>query len=266
MKTNRLLLALIEVSLLLPFTAGAAQFCTNVPPGGYWVPGTVNLDSIFPPLTQLYRCIHPPTAGGFTVYNFDDIDLVWVPNKPGHFPGEGFMITPADITTLCFPEPTQSPVLPLTLYPGINLVCCQSNVPATYEQIVGAPPAPGTRLLRQKKGATNPFPIPPLGSTGYVTYTYLGGGWSPTTPIAGVGEAVFIYITPSIQNEAIVGGRMQFDVYSPAGYQLTVDRTDSLTAPQWQTLTTVTPGSGVTHVTDPDPISAHTQRYYRARL
>jgi hypothetical protein len=253
----------MEVSLLLPLNLGAAQFCTNLPSGGYWVPGAVNL-SFPPPATQVFRCVHPPTAGGFTAYNFDDVDLVWTPTQPGHFPGEGFILT-TDAANYCFPEPT-SQVLPLTLLPGLNLVCCQSNAPATYEQIVGAPPAPGTRLLRQKKGATNPFPIPPLGSTGYVMYTYLGGGWSPTTPIASVGEAVFIYVTPSIQNVGIVNGRMEFDVYSPAGYQITIDRADSLTAPQWQTLTSVTPGSGVTHISDPDPISAHAQRYYRARL
>jgi hypothetical protein len=87
----------------------------------------------------------------------------------------------------------------------------------------------------------------------------------PTTPIAAAGEGVIILIAPFIQNTAIVNGRMEFDVYSPAGYQMTIERTDSLTAPQWQTLTT-TAGSGVTHVTDPDQISAHAERYYRARL
>jgi hypothetical protein len=261
MKTNPILLALIEVSLVLPLSLGAAQFCTNVPAGSYWVPGTVDLFSGYQPGTQLFRYF-----GGFSAYTFDDVDLVWTPSEPTHRPGEGFIIITPDMATFCFPEPSHSPVLPLTLYPGLNLVCCQSNAPATYEQIVGAPPAPGTRLLREKKGATNPFPIPPLGSTGYVMYTYLGGAWSPTTPIAGVGEAVFIYITPSIQNVGIVNGKMEFDVYSPAGYQMTIDRTDSLTSPQWQTLTTITPGGGMTHISDPDPISAHAQRYYRARL
>jgi hypothetical protein len=73
-------------------------------------------------------------------------------------------------------------------------------------------------------------------------------------------------IGPFIQNAAIANGKMEFDVYSPAGYQTTIETTDSLTAPQWQTLTTFTAGNGVTHVADPDAINAHAERYYRARL
>src|SRR5262249_13885367 len=150
-------------------------------------------------------------------------------------------------------------VLPLTLCPGINIVCCQSNVPATYQDIVGAAPAAGTSLLRLKRGATNPFPI---GSDAYSTYTYLSSGWSPTTPIAAAGEGVVIVIAPFIQNEAIVNGRMEFDVYNPTGFQLTIERTDSLTPPQWQTLSIFTGSTHVTHVTDQDPINTHAERYY----
>jgi len=263
MKTNPILLALIEVSLLLPLSLGAAQFCTNAPGGTYvLVPGTINLGP--DPGDQLFRHVG---CSGFTAYSYDDIDLVWVPSEPGHLPGEAFLLQlqggPPYNTTYCFPEPTHSPALPLTLCPGINLVCCQSNIPATYEDIVGLAPAPGTRLLRLKRGVKNPFPIP---SDAYITYTYLSSGWSPSIPIAAAGEGVIILIGPFTQNTAVVNGRMEFDVYSPAGYQLTVEWTESLTAPQWQALTTVTPGSGVTHVMDPDPIRAHSERYYRARL
>jgi hypothetical protein len=269
MKTNPILLALIEVSLLLPFTAGAAQFCTNGL-GRTWVlvPGSVNLNIGFSaPGTWLYR--HIGGAGYFSnwsEYIFDDIDLVWTPQEPNHFRGEAFLIYlqgSSGNISYCFPQPTQSPVLPLTLYPGVNLVCCQSNIPATYEDIVGAAPAPGTRLLRLKRGVTDTFPDP---SNDYVTFTYLSSGWSPSTPIAAAGEGVVILIGPFIQDPAIVNGRMEFDVYSPAGSQITIERTDSLTSPQWQTLSTLTAVSHVTHVTDPDPISAHTGRYYRARL
>jgi len=263
MKTNPVLLALMEVSLLLPLSLGAAQFCTNVPAGSYLVPGTIDLNRPGLPATQIYKYF--PVYRSFSVCNFDDIDLVWTPSQPGHIPGEGFIVATAGNAMFCFPEPTQSPVLPLTLHPGINLVCCQSNIPATYEDIVGKAPVPGTRLYRMKKGGGDPFPISYFG-TNWVSYLYLNGGWSPTTPIAGVGEAVVIYITPLTQNAAIINGRMEFDVYSPAGYQMTIERSDSLNAPQWQTLTTFTPGSGVTHVTDPDQISAHAERYYRARL
>jgi hypothetical protein len=250
----------MEVSLLLPLSLGAAQFCTNAPGGTYViVPGTINL---FPqPGDQLFGLIG---CSGWTAYTYDDVDLVWTPGQPSHLPGEAFLFhlylrLEFPNTTYCFPEPTGKPVLPLTLCPGINMVCCQSNVPATYEDIVGLPPTPGTRLLRLKRGATNPYPIP---SDAYLTYTYLSSGWSPTTPIAAAGEGVIILIAPFIQNTAIVNGRM---VYSPAGFQTTIERSDSLTAPQWQTLST-TAGSGVTHLTDPDPISAHAERYYRARL
>jgi len=263
MKTNPILLALIQVSLLLPFTAGAAQFCTNAPAGTYVLaPGTISLGP--EPMDQLWRNV---CGSGFSAYQFDDIDLVWVPSEPTNSPGEAFLVhlggsSPFN-TTYCFPAPTRPPVLPLTLCPGINMVCCQSNVPASYEDIVGLPPAPGTRLLRLKRGVKNPFPIP---SDAYITYTYLTSGWSPTTPIAAAGEGVIILIGPFTQNAAIVNGKMEFDVYSPAGHQMTVEWTESLTAPQWQTLTIITPGNGVTHVADPDPISAHAGRYYRVRL
>jgi hypothetical protein len=263
MKTNPILLALIEVSLLLPFAAGATQFCTNAPAGTYVLaPRTIILSP--EPMDQLFMNV---CGSGFTTYQFDDVDLVWIPNEPTNAPGGAFLVhlggsSPFN-TTYCFPAPTRPPVLPLPLCPGINMVCCQSNVPATYEDIVGLPPAPGTRLLRLKRGVKNPFPIP---SDAYITYTYLTSGWSPTTPIAAAGEGVIILIGPFTQNAAVVNGRMEFDVYSPAGYQLTVEWTESLTAPQWQALTTGTPGSGVTHVMDPDPISAHSERYYRARL
>lgn len=263
MKTNPILVALIEVSLLLPFTAGAAQFCTNAPAGSYILaPGTINLSS--QPMDQLFIYV---CRSGFTTYQFDDVDLVWIPSEPTISPGGAFLVhlggSPPYNTTYCFPAPTRPPVLPLPLCPGINMVCCQSNVPATYEDIVGLAPAPGTRLLRLKRGATSAYPIP---SDSYLTYTYLSTGWSPTTPIAAAGEGVVILIGPFTQNAAIVNGRMEFDVYSPAGYQMTIEWTESLTAPQWQTLSTVTPGSGVTHVADPDPISAHAGRYYRVRL
>src|SRR5262249_39839250 len=118
MKTNRILLALMEVSLLLPLSVGAAQFCTNVSSGSYLVPGTIKLSSL-PPASQIFRY-----NGGFSTYTFDDVDLVWTPSQPGHSPGEGFLITTVYNATFCFPEPTQSPVLPLPLRPGINLVCC----------------------------------------------------------------------------------------------------------------------------------------------
>jgi hypothetical protein len=262
-KTNPILLTLIAVSLVLPFPASAAQFCTNAPAGSYVLaPGTINLSP--EPMDQLFMNV---CGSGFSLYQFDDVDLVWVPSEPTNSPGAAFLIhlggsSPFN-TTYCFPAPTRPPVLPLTLCPGINMVCCQSNVPATYEDIVGLPPAPGTRLLRLKRGVKNPFPIP---SDAYITYTYLASGWSPTTPIAAAGEGVIILIGPFTQNAAIVNGKMEFDVYSPAGHQMTIEWTESLTAPQWQTLTNVTPGSGITHIADPDPISAHAGRYYRVRL
>jgi hypothetical protein len=265
MKTNPILLASIAVSLLLPFTASAAQFCTNAPTGSYVIVSTtINL---FPQGgSQLFRRLG--CSGSYTVYTYDDLELQWTPSDPGHLPGEAFLFHLGGIsgnTTYCFPQPTHSPILPLNLCPGINMVCCQSNIPATYEDIVGLPPVIGTRLLRLKRGATNPYPIP---SDAYLTYTYLGTGWSPTTPIAAAGEAVIILLGPFFQNEAIVvDGKMEFDVYSPAGYTTTIESTDSLTAPQWQILTTFSAGSGdATHITDPDPINAHAQRYYRARL
>lgn len=264
MKSARRLLALTAISLLLPLTLGAAQFCTNTPSSTYrLVLGSVNLNSLSGSPT-IWRY-----AGGFYAYNFDDVDLAWVPSAPAHRPGEGFLMhasTSLNNYSYCFPEPTQSPVLPLALVPGINLVCCQSNVPATYENIVGLSPVPGTRLYRLRPGATNPVP---LTSPDYSVYTYLSTGWVPSTPVADAGEAVIIYAAPFIENAAIANGSMEFDVLSPvanANYQITIERTDSLIAPAWQTVTSFTAAFGATHVSDPDAANGVAERYYRARF
>src|SRR3954465_13401909 len=123
MKTNPILLALMEVSLLVPLSLGAAQFCTNAPGGTcVLVPGTVNLNPT--PGDQVFRHFCGSGSSTFSAYTYDDVDLVWVPSEPGHVPGEGFLLKLESRIgfpniTYCFPEPTHSPVLPLTLCPGI---------------------------------------------------------------------------------------------------------------------------------------------------
>ncbi len=262
MTRSRIQVALATLSLLLPFSLGAAQFCTNTSSGTYrLVLGTINLNSL-PGNATVWRY----ALGTFVPYTYDDVDLVWVPGPPSHRLGEGFLMqaggSPNNFS-YCFPQPTQNPLLPLKLVPGINLVCCQSNLLATYEDIAGASPTPGTRLYRLKPGATNPFP---LTSPDYLAYTYLPTGWVPSAPVADPGEAVIIYVAPFIQNAAIVNGRMEFDVLSLAAYEVTVERTDSLISPVWQTITNFTADSGMTHISDPDAVSGAVGRYYRAHL
>lgn len=54
--------------------------------------------------------------------------------------------------TICFPEPTQSPTLPLRLACGFNPVSCQSNIVAGFEDIVGGPPWEGVQVYRLNPG------------------------------------------------------------------------------------------------------------------
>lgn len=256
----------MELSLLVPLSVGAAQFCTNAPGSSLrLVSGTVNISAAFN--WSVFKWIdYAKWQGGFFAYNFDDIDLVWVPAPPNFQPGEGALIrlnpSPGNVS-YCFPQPTHSPVLPLTLVPGINVVCCQSNVTATYEDIVGQSPVPGRRVYQLKPNATNALPFV---SDYYNIYTYQNDGWSPTAPIAAPGEAWILYVAPIILNQQIVDGHIEFDVQSLDGYATAVQYSDSLIDPFWQNVTSYIAGPGLTHVIDPEPVGDFAERYYLAKI
>jgi hypothetical protein len=75
------------------------------------------------------------------------------------------------------------PVLPLTLpVASAVLLSRQTNGPGTWENIVGTAPAEGAQLWQWNAAAQGFFDV----------YTFTNGDWSPTTPVAGVGEAVWI--------------------------------------------------------------------------
>ena len=71
MKARKLLFAWTTILFLLPLTLTAAQFCTNAPGGKFrLVLGTVVLA---PDQFDIFGY-----HGGFTAYQFDDLDLVWL--------------------------------------------------------------------------------------------------------------------------------------------------------------------------------------------
>ncbi len=168
--------------------------------------------------------------------------------------------------TICFPEPTQSPTLPLLLGYGFNLVCCQSNVVAGFDEIVGRPPWEGVQVYRLNPGlGRNPSHF---GPPDYGVYTFSGGAWTPGVPMADALEGVFVYQpAPSLLNIQVANGSVRFDVSAPPGRTVIVEYvnewpTTGLPA-VWNEVTTLTAGGSLQPVTD--QVGQRSQRFYRVR-
>src|SRR5579859_3475205 len=113
-------------------------------------------------------------------------------------PGEGaVLLASADAGVFLFQQYKPSK-LPLILQPGLNLVCSQSDIDATFEDIVGTPPDNGVMLFKFNPGlGRNPFNLAP---PDYSIYTFSNGAWSPTIPVVGITEAVFVLQPPRLFN------------------------------------------------------------------
>jgi hypothetical protein len=182
-----------------------------------------------------------------------------------HLPSwQGVALHSASSLTVGFTN-TPAPQLPLALPAGLSLVACQSNMPATFQDIVGRLPDPGTKLYRLLTNYAGD-PIPDFNETNYTIYTYQDGAWSPTEPVADAGEAVWISQPPVFSNLTTADGGLSFDVLTPDVAFLTVEYSDSLEPGfTWQTLTNIWGEGGVSNVVDPTVISNNPQRVYRLR-
>jgi hypothetical protein len=107
----------------------------------------------------------------------------WIPSSIVLRPGEGAQLVSPIGTNLVFSGTANVPVLPLAIPAGQAwLVSRQTNDVGTYENIVGASPAPGAVVYKW-----NPV------SGSYTLYTYTASGWSGgAEPTVAVGESVWI--------------------------------------------------------------------------
>lgn len=183
-----------------------------------------------------------------------------------HVPSwQGIALSSPNALTVAFTN-NPAPQLPLALPAGISLVASQTNGPATFQDIVGRLPDPGTRLLRLLTNyAGNPYID--FSETNYAIYTYRDGAWSPTEPVMDAGEAVWISQPPVFSNLQVSGSQLSFDVLTPSMGTLAVEFSDGLVEGfAWQPLTNFTGNTGATrNVVDPTILSDNPKRCYRLR-
>jgi hypothetical protein len=267
------------------FRVNGGQSCEIAPGHPYHrlVSCTIALDSIGIPNTVLA----PYRDGGFLGgYTFDDVDLAWTPHSPTYVTGAGWIVEfPVPMTNaVCFNDPTNGPVLPLTIpltvgpnivHVALNLVSCQSNIVAGYEDIVGRPPADQTLLFKLNNGGhalhfqtnTPYYPAAP----DYAQFGYTNGVWSPAIPIMDIGEACWVYeLTPFVYRPVALNPRVEnthfaFELETVYGKSVTIEYAEFLPAPGWQELTTFVGDGHRKTVRDDNETASHTQRFYRIR-
>jgi hypothetical protein len=183
-------------------------------------------------------------------------------------PGRGIILTLHHTNELTVTVTNPSPqILPLPIPAGYSLVCCQSNVPATFDMILGRPPDEGTKLFRFTNAMSATVPNPPSfnGDSNYMMYTFSGGSWTPEQPVADAGEAVWVYQPPVISNLQLVGTNVSFDALTAWGAITTVQYASSLIGP-WQELTNFGYAGGLMSVLDPADVTVTGQRFYRLNV
>ena len=183
---------------------------------------------------------------------------------------------------ICFTDPTNAPALPLTLAVGRSVnVSCQSNIVATFEDIVGRAPVNGTCFYRFMGGGPYQWDSPvwggaftnsPYSSTPeWSTYVYTNGVWTPSVPFADIGEGVYIrqptqfVYQPVALNPRITADKFTFEVETVYGKPVTIEYSESLPATSWQELTSFTGTGHRRTVTDDGGVSGNTSRFYRIR-
>ena len=130
-----------------------------------------------PPAAQLFKY-----SGAYTVYTFDDLDLVWKPDANATLnPGEGAFFKSPTATTITFVG--EVPQGKLTNAVPINAFAIRSS------------------MVPQSGGITSVLGFPAEGADqvfiyrgGYTVYTFddLDLVWKPSEPSPNVGEAFFV--------------------------------------------------------------------------
>jgi hypothetical protein len=108
----------------------------------------------------------------------------------------------------------------------------------------------------------NPFN---LAAPDYSIFTFANGAWSPTNPVVGITDAVFVYQPPQLSNVQVTANGISFEITPLFNQQFLIEYTDSLTQPSWQPLTNIV-GSGFSiKIADNSIRTSVQQRFYRAR-
>lgn len=242
----------------------AQQYCQSVSAGVCRLVGcNVSLQDLAVPNSSIAQY-----NGGYSFYQFDDIDLIWTPTEPVIPRGRAAVFTAPSAMQICFNESLQDPALPLLLVAGLNLVSCQSNSVATFEDIVGRAPVEGA-VLYKFVGTTFPASI---GPPDFEVYTYTNGAWHPSVPIAEIGEGVFIAeptvfaYYPQVLNWKVSGNAFSFQVETVYGKAFTIEQSDSPQGEVWNELSTFVGNGHRTTIVDETFSTEVPSRYYRVKV
>jgi hypothetical protein len=107
----------------------------------------------------------------------------WMPGSLTLHPGQGALLQSTGAQSLTFTGQPHVPVLPVTFPAGAQyLLSRQTNDIGNYANIVGTAPADGATVFKLNTGTGT-----------YDSYSFFGTlGWTPSEPIAAVGEALWI--------------------------------------------------------------------------
>lgn len=241
--------------------AFAQDNCITIPQGEYRLvrsPFTVNNPPLLTPSFSVLTW-----AGSY--FNEDYYAAGGWDSPPMWAYGQGVVVHPiGGSLTICFPEPAQSPRLPLPLGCGLNLVCAQSNIVAGFEEIVGRAPWEGVQVHQFNAG---PGRLPAhFGPPDYTIYTFSGGSWSPSVPVAQIGQAVFVHQpSPQLWNVRLVDGHFGFEVTAPPASTVVVEYSEGDPS-GWTELTTFTGSGTFQPLSDGTAIGGKLQRFYRLRV
>ena len=186
------------VFLFLAASVAHAGITITVPSGYSYIANPLNnssgntLDVVLPNVpdgTQLltWNCalqaFNPPD----TYYSaFGWVDEFLDPSTAVLAPGGGaVIINPSFAFNVTFTGSPAVPAFPPSNYCGCNklsLLSCQStNLAGTFENITGSPAQTGDQVRRWN-----------INSQSYDVYNHNGTQWTPSTPIANIGESVYV--------------------------------------------------------------------------
>ena len=259
--------SLTTLALALPVISIAAPHSVTVGDGDYALVAGWRFQGV--EMSEIGQQEAPWTLFTFNQKDYDAWTLLggsWLGGpsaEPFSFPGQGAIIgVSGGSDTFLFQQKTP-PHLPLNLKAGLNLVCCQSDITAaSYEDIVGTPPVDDTLLYQFNPGeGRSPFH---LGAPDYNIFMYKSAVWTPSVPVIGVTEAVFILHPQQLINfQMTANGAVSFELTTPVDKQVTIEYSESLTQSSWQTLTNFV-GTGASVQIKDQP--SGNRRFYRSRM
>jgi hypothetical protein len=208
--------------------------------------------------TAIYLWI--PAVGAFDPYVFDELAGDWIPFEPTFVPGQGYWAYSPVAQTF---TPTLRayggaggapvPALPPLTADRYSFQGSPTGLPATYEDIFGAPPNNETALLRFIPGSASID----RGTDNYRFYYYKEGVWTPETPMLNPLEPAFVIYPYLSIKYTMSGNPLMITMTWPARGKL--EEAEFPNGP-WSEVTT----AGNTHSVTP-PSGQSGARYYRVK-